>query len=495
MPESLICPRCGAANPPGSQSCANCGWAPQPVEPQGPPHDYTPPVYGPQGGYTGQQQPYAQSQQPFAQPQQPYEAVPPYVANPPRESQGGGRRLLLIIIPVAVAVALVATLAIVFVPRLLHRAAPVPGPVTTASPAANRPTAAAPTSQQSPRSSASPSPSKSPSRSPTPQTTDYAKLGPKVASGILKVVASGCQTGGTMIGSAFLIGNRTAVASLSSLAGAEVIGLTNGHNTYAATVSGVDPARGIVILRLAQAPGGHVFSVDSATPATGDPVGSFGVAATGTKISLARSKINSPNAELVIGGSHVTDVADTGTTVDAGLSGAPTLAATGDANGMVLLDQSNKMMVVPGTTIKEAITKTGGKLPEVNCQRPLGPNLTPIAGSAPKPTKSLFTQYFGGINAGDYQAAFGQLSGQLRSSGYQNYVKGWTSSYDFNIVVHSASPTGAHVTFDSIFAKGRGPAGTDTCARWDIDYQFVEESGQRVINKALPHSGPIFRRC
>jgi len=373
---------------------------------------------------------------------------------------------------------------VIFVPRALDgRNHPVPPPVHT-------------TSSQSPAQSATapPSPKPSATKSTKPPTTDYSQLGPKISSGIFKIIATGCPVG-SRIGSAFLIGRHTAVASLSSLAGAGVIGLTNGSDTFAARVSGADLAHGIVILTLDHAAGGHVFGMDTANLATGDPVGIFGVPASGTQPALAQSTIGNTNATVMIGSTQITGLADTQATVDAGISGAPTLAANGHANGMVLLGPSNKMMIVSGETIKNATTRAGGTLPHASCQSALGPNLTPIGGSAPTATKSLFTQYFSGINSGHYHTAFSQLSQQLRSTGYQNYAKGWATSYDFDIVVHQANGSGAHVTFDSIFAKGKGPKGTKTCARWDIDYQFVTEAGRPVIAKALPHSGSIFRRC
>lgn len=419
------------------------------------------------------------------QPQAPYrwEAAADEPTGP-----SGPLRLFLIIAPITLAVALLAAAAVFFVPRLLHPAPdPAPQPVSTSS-------APSPTTQPPPK----PSPTKpAPTKPATtkPPTTDYAKLGPKVSSGILTIIATGCPTGGSRIGSAFLISNRTAVASLSSLAGATVVGLTNGTDTFAAKVSGADREHGIVILKLDHPASGHVFAVDSAAFAVGESVGTFGIPTSGGKPKLTQSTVDSANAQLQIGGNQVRDVASTPAVVDPGLSGGPTLAANGDANGMVILDESGKMMVVPGELIKSAIAKGTGSLPAAGCQNPLGPKLIVIAGAPTDATKSLFGQYFGGIDSGDYQSAFSQLSPRLQAAGYKNYVQGWATSYDFNVVVHQATGSGAQVTFDSIFSKGKGPKGTNTCARWDIDYQFVTENGGPKINKALPHSGPIFRKC
>lgn len=484
MAESLICPSCGAPNPPGSESCANCGWTPPSIQQPDAPQGYLPPTYGPPGAYPGQQ-PYGQYQ-PYQQPQ-PYGQSQPYDAR-----AGGGRRLLLIILPISVAVAVVAVLAVIFVPRLLHRGSQSVPPVTTSSPSASQPTTASAPPKPSPNPT---SPEPTGTQSTKPPAPDYSKLGPKVSSGILKIIATGCPAGGSRVGSAFLIDSRTAVASLSSLAGANVIGVSNGSDTFAASVVGTDLVDGLVILKLDHAAGGHVFAVDDATPAVGDPVGTFGISAAGTKPGLITATVQTTGAGVTLGAYDVKGLAGTSATVDNGISGAPTLAANGDANGMVLLDSHGRMMIIPGTTIKEAASHPSGTLPATHCQNERGPSVTVISGSVDKADKSLFAQYFGGINSGDYRAAFGQLSQRLRSTGYQNYAKGWATTYDFNIVVHTASGSGAHVTFDSIFEQGKGPQGTTTCARWDIDYQFVTEGGSPVIDKALPHSGSIFRPC
>jgi hypothetical protein len=292
-----------------------------------------------------------------------------------------------------------------------------------------------------------------------------------------------------------LINTNTAVASLSSLAGATVIALTDGDRTVRATVSAVDRAHGIIVLRLHSPLSGHVFTVDTPTLETGDPVGTYGVTVKGHRPTLTETKITETDAETRIAGLTVTGLAATRESVDAGLSGAPTLSADGHANGMVLLDPSNTVMIIPGRAIAAAVRKHGGSLPANGCSRPLGPSATMINGSAGQRVHAMLQRYFSGINSGDYPSAFSQLSRRLQAGGFQGYRDGWATSYDFNIVVHRATATSAHVTFDSIFEKGKGPKGSGTCARWDIDYQFVIEGGSPAIDRANPHSGPIWRKC
>lgn len=316
-----------------------------------------------------------------------------------------------------------------------------------------------------------------------------------MSSGILKVVASGCQDAGSRVGSAFLISKDRAVASLSSLAGAKVIGLSDGNKTIPASVSAADPKHGVVVLKLDRPTSGHVFTLDKTTFNSGDPIGTYGVTVKSTRPSLNQTKINSADADAVIAGTKITGLADTQASADAGMSGAPTLTADGHANGMVLLDSSNSMLIVPGRTIGAAVDRHSGSLPRTSCSLTAGPDATVINGSAGKRVKAMLQRYFGGINSGNYPKAFKQLSRRLRAGGFRGYQKGWATSYDFNIVVHKATASSAYVTFDSIFEKGKGPKGSGTCARWDIDYRFVTEGGAPAIDKANPHAGAIWRKC
>ena len=489
MPEYLICPQCRAANPPGSQFCAQCGWAPTPP---GPPQGQQP-----DPGQPEFQAPYAYGQsydQPYGQtyPQQAPAGQPTPYRQPAygEQSPSRDRRLTLMIVAGALAVVVIAALAVIIVPRVVHQSSPAPAPAPPTQTSASQ----QPSPVQSPSQTASASPTPA---SPTPsKAPDYGRLGAQVSSGILEIVSSGCRSaGGSMIGSAFLINNRTAVASLSSLAGADVIAVSNGTDTVTASVAGTDRADGLVIVKLDHAVRGHVFTIDDATPVVGDPVGAYGFSTSVRKPALVMTRVRSVGAAVKVGSSTVGGLAaTTATTVDNGVSGAPTLAADGHANGMALLDAHRRMMIIPGKTIKEAIAHPSGKLPTTHCTQ-RGASETTMSVSGTQSVDDMFEWYFTGINSGDYRTAFDQLSSQLQATGYSNYAKGWATSYDFNIVVHKASGSGAYVTFDSIFAKGKGPSPALTCARWDIDYTFTHEGGKPVINKAEPHSGSIWRKC
>jgi hypothetical protein len=452
VPEQLICPQCGAANPPGSESCANCGWAPASTTPEpAPKHP------GGRGGFVSGLS--ARFSSPFT------------------------------LIAGVLGVVLVLALALVVVLHFV-RGSNDSGTASAAPPPSLSP---APTATGSPTPKPSISTPKPVSSAPAP---DDKKLGQQVSTGILKVVASGCRNVGSRVGSAFMIGKDTAVASYGSLAGARVIALTDGTKTIPAHVSNADAQHGVVVLKLDRPIDGHVFSVDAVSPKQGDSTKAFGVKITGTQPEPAQAKITDVGVETLIGTTNVTGLANTEARVDGGMSGAPTVADNGHATGMVLVGPTGgTMMIVPGQSVAAAI-KNGGSLPAANCSDVAGPDATVIEGGGNSKVRSALQDYFGGINSGDYSAAYRRLSNAGRGgTSYQDHVDGWATSYDFNIVVHKATGSSAHVSFDSIFTQGRGPKGSATCARWDIDYQFVNSSSGLLINKAAPHSGRIWTRC
>jgi hypothetical protein len=335
-------------------------------------------------------------------------------------------------------------------------------------------------------------------RSSTPSTPapNYPELTEQVDSGVFKVVATGCDEG-SRVGSAFLVGDKTAATSYAVVAGAGVAALTMGSTTVGAKITAADPDRGVAILQLDRAVDGHVFDVADVVPKVGHRVGLLGVKARGRAVDLTTAAITQTETSDGVAGRTVSGLGRADTRIDPGLAGGPTLDASGRANGMALGSSgSGPLQVVSGTAISETIN--GRPEPEAgDCTAAYGPDVTMIGGSPPRRVQEVFAGYFGGINSGDYRKAYNRLGPGNRSErGYADYRDGWLSSYDFNIVVHSSSRRGAHVTFDSIFLAGSGPTTSMTCARWDIDYEFAEEDGKLLINKADPHrGGEEWREC
>ena len=131
---------------------------------------------------------------------------------------------------------------------------------------------------------------------------------------------------------------------------------------------------------------------------------------------------------------------------------------------------------------------------------PTGPHSqTMVHGAAPAAMKRGLAAYFEGINRADYQSAYDAMGRAYHGadSDLSDIAAGWVSSYDFNIEVQSATNRSAWVTFDSIFAMGKGPKKTYTCARWSLDYTFVRDGDRLEINANSAHGGAdvAYLRC
>lgn len=345
-------------------------------------------------------------------------------------------------------------------------------------------------------------------RTPTPQPTsaapsapadeapDFKALAGEVGSGVFSVVASGCGDG-SKIGSAFLIGKKTAVTSWAVVDGANVAALTSGSEVVAAEVRAASPESGVAILQLDHEIDGHVFTVADEAPEVGDPVGLLGVESGTRKVSMTTSEITETDVALDPQSMVLAGVAKAGVEIDPGRGGGPTLNADGEANGMALGGtKPGSLLVVGGSELADAIDGAWPQ-PTANCDKPTGPNVTVVAGDAPDAVRELFNDYFGGINTADYRQAYDRLGPLSRSENdFDGYRAGWVSSYDFDITVHQATSRRAHVTFHSVFQAGKGPAKKLTCARWNVDYTLTKDDGRLLINKAEGHDGgKLWRPC
>ncbi len=158
---------------------------------------------------------------------------------------------------------------------------------------------------------------------------------------------------------------------------------------------------------------------------------------------------------------------------DLGLSGAPVVDGSGVVVGMVVADEDETgLKAVPAPTLGRASPSAPDK---GSCGRPMGPQIpTVITGDAPEAAKATLQRYFAGINTGDYDAVFDAFEpGTLRGS-RSEIEQGFRSTYDFNIRIEAWQGPNVWVRFDSIFAAGRGPRRSLTCARWSRVFVFGE---------------------
>lgn len=464
MPEPLICPQCGTANQPGATSCFNCGWAPSAAAPPAPAASQ--PLICPRCGTANPPTATSCTNCGWAPSAGAYAAA----------VEGRRRKRTPIIVGSILGGALVLGVAVALVLQLVvhHDSGE---PAAADSPSSSR-TAHGASGQKS-----------SPSASSSDKPPDYRAIARQAKSGVYKVVATGCGHEGTKMGTAFLTGKDHALASYASLARANVVALTRGETTVAASVDGVDPASGLVRLKLDHAVDGHAFSFAGGTPKKKQPVGMVGVPAKKRSPTLKTSTVTKTKATSRVGDTKIKHLAQVGTKPDPGLSGAPLLDADGKVAGMAMAPRSaEKLSVVPGSAVKSN-RSTDDEMPgDSDCGNPRGPETTHISGDAPDDMKSTLRDYFDGINSGDYRQAYDKLS-KATQGGFSKTAREWRSTYDFNISVHSTSGRNAYVSFTSISNRSKSPDEKRTCAQWDIDYHFAESGGELLIDHVSKHGG------
>jgi hypothetical protein len=358
---------------------------------------------------------------------------------------------------------------------------------------ASEPTAV-PSSAQSSGSSAEPSVDTtldpSPSSSVPTKPPDFNAAFAKVKSGVLRVIASTCA--GTGIASGFLVGQRIVVTSLAAVAEPAAIVVRIGKRPIPATLVASDPKRGLAVLVLSAAVPGHVFTAGDAQLQVGSWVGvvgrplNAGAALSSHQVTATGKTAGGAAALALLDGAG-----------DPGLIGSPLIDPKGRLIGMIVPGEGAELLAVPGAALKAAAAKPANTKPKkASCGKPLGHEIeTTLAGDAPAAVRATLQRYFSAINSGDYDTAYDQLGPGGRGVSKSRAAKGWRSTHDFNIQIRAAAGAEAWVTFDSIFAAGKGPPGTSTCARWSLVYTFVESGGKTLINRVEGHGGPLYKPC
>jgi hypothetical protein len=325
-----------------------------------------------------------------------------------------------------------------------------------------------------------------------PSTTapppDLAGVFGRVRSGVVRVLASTCS--GTGIGTGFLADARTVITALGSVDRAVAVVVVVRGRPTTAHVDSVSPKTGLATLRLARRVAGYHFALGGA-PTVGQPVGVVGVPVAKTAPTLTKAAVKATGQR----GSGLTGLLALAGSADLGLSGAPVVDGSGAVVGMVVADDDEtRLQAVPAPTLDGAATETPD---DGSCGRPKGPQIpTVVTGEAPKASKATLQRLFTGINTGDYKAVFDAFEpGTLRGS-RSEIEKGYRSTYVFHIRIEAWQGQNVWVRFDSIFAAGRGPSSSLTCARWSRLYTFTDSDGGTRIGRVENRAGvPLYRPC
>ncbi len=283
---------------------------------------------------------------------------------------------------------------------------------------------------------------------------------------------------------------------------ASVAIMQEGGPAYQASVVGVETSTDVALLELHEDLDGHEFGITGSPTVAGESLAAIGhplgdplTITTGTT-----SRVDDalwPSFQLDI---SVSPGNSGGPVVRAG---GPVVRADGDVVGMLVAKDTEAeglSYAVRADVLTERLESPSLLAPPApaDCNRPLGPEESelPDIGAADDleiAVAATFNNYFSGINGGDYQLAFDQLSPRLQGNmAVDEFAAGVETSYDFDFVAHTVEETsdGAHVwlEFVSLQAPGYGPEG-EACTYWSLDYELIWHDGWLLIDGVTGHDG------
>jgi hypothetical protein len=291
--------------------------------------------------------------------------------------------------------------------------------------------------------------------------------------------------------------------------------LVIGQQRTTGAVIGIDPQQDLALVRTASPLRGYHFRLDSALPHVGDEVAAIGFPI-GDPITFTRGNVSGLHRQISVDGESRSGMVETDAAVNPGNSGGPLMAADGSVVGLVdakNMDASGIAYAVPATQAIPRIAewRSQASLSTATCSNPLGPSQA--GADVPEPPgigrqdaagiAAALTTYFGGIDAGHYAAAYRVISPRLRSAaGYQSFVSGDATSYDYNfhvLDVRRVSTTTVDVAlaFVSLQRADKAPDNSgDTCDKWTIDYSMVEDApGSWFIDGAEAYGPSLYTTC
>ncbi|GAB3347453.1 hypothetical protein GCM10027300_08500 [Modestobacter lapidis] len=381
---------------------------------------------------------------------------------------------------------------------------PRPGttPPGTTAPGTTTPGSTAATTTV-PASTTAPS---TPSTSTADPTTSFAALYERSSDGVVRIETVSCDGDG--VGTGFLL-SPTLVATVEHVVSeAAVISLAVGEQRTTGVVIGSDPARDLALVQTERPLTGHLFTLATREPEVGTPVAAIGFPLR-QPITMTQGGISGLDRTISVDGRERPGLIQTDTPVNPGNSGGPLLTASGDVVGLVdalLTDANGIAYAVPATQAGPAFTgwRTAPRpQPAAICPGALGPS----TGSdpeldrnpAPGPLDAL-TDYFLGINTGDYATAYAVLGPRLQATlSPAEFADSTRTSYntDFTLLEVTERDDGVLVGlgFTSLQARGMGPDG-ETCTRWTLDYLLVRDAaGDWRIERATGRDGAANRPC
>ena len=485
MAETVWCTQCGSVFPSTDRFCLHCGAA--------------------NGLFDDTQTMRVPSNEPFLPPSVPPPSAPPPFS-PPTPGPTGGRRGLIIAGLILLGVVILGAGSFAGI-RLASQGGTAKAQSSNTA-ASQLSTHVAPSG-----TSASSQPAEA---SITPTTAaDFAALYAQARSGVIRIETVGCNAQG--VGTGFLL-SPTLVATVHHvIADSEVISLIAGSQRTTGTVIGSDPSTDLALVRASRPLTGHNFQLAGVDPAVGSGVAAIGFPI-GDPITLTVGHISGLERNIKVGGNALTGLIETDTPINPGNSGGPLMTLDGKVGGLVDAIRTNTNGIAYAVPARVAASKyalwqvTPQPLTAATCSNPLGPpqqahpNLAaPTTGNVTATQAAgiaaAFNTYFGGINTGNYAAAWAVLSPKAQAqTPFAKFKTGDSTSYDSALQVrdaHSLASSRVLVTlsFNSLQAPAKGPNG-EACDNWTLEYTLIQAGdGGWQIDTTAAHNGSTHTPC
>ncbi|MDN6330988.1 MAG: serine protease [Micrococcaceae bacterium] len=390
------------------------------------------------------------------------------------------------------------------------------GAALTASPQADVPRPAAPSS---PATSSAPEP-KTPSPPPSsPPTTPAAasesvatwpETAQDVTSGLAKIQVVTCDGGGT--GSGFLVADDLLVTAAHVVQGATSVTTQIDGDLSGAQVMGVNNNADLALLRLNNTAPGHVFTLRQEDPPVGPEVAAlgfpFGDDLSCSKGTVSGLKRGAPESEVDSGNFVLTD-----TPVNPGNSGGPLITRDGSVAGVMSMrpDRRSERSVagmayaVSGPRTAQAVEawqQRNVPVRPAECEDALARSVEVEVSIDSEHDQAMniaqSLQIHGqGINDGAYEAAFDFFTPEMQEGmgGLGTWQAGLASSYwlGFNVVDVSGHGDDlvALVQLQTVQDTEDSKDGQQDCSDWAIEYKMHWDGLNWLINGARsPYGDP-----